>query len=63
MNTKKSEAKKVQVAKEESIYKPFPKTAFNNTTLKYLDQQNTTKDPQPIRVYPSEVIFQGKEGI
>lgn len=59
MNTKKPEGKKTQVAKEVSIYKPFPQPALNNTTIKYLDQQNATKDPQPIRVYPGEVIFQG----
>ena len=51
--------KKMQVTKEESIYKPFPAAALNNTTIKYLDQVNENAEPQPIRIYPAEVIFQG----
>ena len=59
MTSKKQDPKKIKIVKEESIYKQFPKAAINNTNLKYLDQQNETDVPQPIRVYPDEVIFQG----
>ncbi len=50
---------KMQVTKEESIYKPFPQPTFNMTTMRCLEEGPRSKNPQPIHVYPNEVIFQG----
>ena len=56
-----SAKRKMQVTKEESIYKVFPAPVLNNTNVPYLDQLPDGSDPKPIRVYPSEVIFQGTD--